>query len=103
MQLNNDLNNMQIYCDESGFTENKLLDVDQPIFTFASVASNEEEAKFIVEKIIKDYGIQNGGIKSGNLVKSQKGLRALDEVLEILDGRYKICICEINCEKTGAE
>lgn len=28
MQLNNDLNNMQIYCDESGFTENKLLDVD---------------------------------------------------------------------------
>lgn len=94
MQLKNDLNNLKIYCDESGFTGNKLLDVDQPIFTFASVASNEEEAKFIVEKIIKDYGIQNGEIKSGNLVKSQKGLRALDEVLEILDGRYKICICD---------
>ena len=94
MQLKNDLTNLKIYCDESGFTGNKLLDVDQPIFTFASVASNEEEAKFIVEKIIKDYGIQNGEIKSGNLVKSQKGLRALDEVLEILDGRYKICICD---------
>lgn len=94
MQLKNDLNNLKIYCDESGFTGNKLLDVNQPIFTFASVASNEEEAKFIVEKIIKDYGIQNGEIKSGNLVKSQKGLRALDEVLEILDGRYKICICD---------
>lgn len=94
MQLNNDLNNLQIYCDESGFTGNKLLDVDQPIFTFASVASNEEEAKFIVAKIIKDYGIQNGEIKSGNLVKSQKGLRALDEILEILDERYKICICD---------
>ncbi|MDH1520359.1 DUF3800 domain-containing protein [Acinetobacter johnsonii] len=94
MQLNNDLNNMQIYCDESGFTGNRLLDADQPIFTFASVASNEEETQFIVEKIIKDYGIQNGEIKSGNLVKNQKGLRALDEILEILDGRYKICICD---------
>lgn len=94
MQLNNDLNNMQIYCDESGFTGNRLLDADQPIFTFASVASNEEEAQFIVEKIIKDYGIQNGEIKSGNLVKNPKGLRALDEILEILDGRYKICICD---------
>jgi hypothetical protein len=50
MQLNNDLNKMQIYCDESGFTGNRLLDADQPIFTFASVASNEEEAQFIVEK-----------------------------------------------------
>lgn len=78
---------MQIYCDESGFTGNRLLDADQPIFTFASVASNEEEAQFIVEKIIKDYGIQNGEIKSGNLVKNPKGLRALDEILEILDGR----------------
>ena len=94
MQLNNNLNSLQIYCDESGFTGNRLLDVDQPIFTFASVASNEQEAKYIVEKIIKDYGIQNGEIKSGNLVKSQKGLRALDEILEILDERYKICICD---------
>ncbi|EHU3347237.1 DUF3800 domain-containing protein [Acinetobacter baumannii] len=94
MQLNNDLNNLQIYCDESGFTGNRLLDADQPIFTFASVASNEQESKYIVEKVIQKYGIQNGEIKSGNLVKSPKGLRALDEILEILDGRYKICICD---------
>lgn len=94
MQLNNDLNNLQIYCDESGFTGNRLLDADQPIFTFASVASNEQESKYIVEKVIQKYRIQNGEIKSGNLVKSPKGLRALDEILEILDGRYKICICD---------
>lgn len=94
MQLNNDLNNLQIYCDESGFTGNRLLDAGQPIFTFASVASNEQESKYIVEKVIQKYGIQNGEIKSGNLVKSPKGLRALDEILEILDGRYKICICD---------
>ncbi len=47
----------EIYCDEAGYTSSNLLDKQQPYFAYASVATNNDEAKEFVKEIIKDYGI----------------------------------------------
>lgn len=86
---------LKIFCDESGFTGNRLLDQKQPIFTYASVLSTDKDAEDFVNYIITKYKIQNGEIKSNNLLKSENGKKALDEIFEYLkDGRFKICICD---------
>ncbi|NQY38261.1 MAG: DUF3800 domain-containing protein [Alteromonadaceae bacterium] len=81
-----------IYFDESGFTGNNLLDKQQKFFSYASVVSDDIEAKGLVEHIIRKYKIQNGEIKGGNLVKNRKGRRAIDEIIEAMKGRIKVSI-----------
>lgn len=81
-----------IYFDESGYTGNNLLHPEQNFFAYASVATDEAEAKEFVEGLIKKYGIQNGELKGSKLVKFNKGRKAIDEILERFDGRYKISI-----------
>lgn len=87
-------NHANVYFDESGFTGNKLLDVQQPIFCYASVVIEDEEAKLLVEYIIKKYKIQNGEIKGGKLVKKNKGRRAIDEILTALHGKMKVSVSD---------
>ncbi len=72
----------EIYCDESGFTGNNLLNRDQPIFTYASVATTGEEAENFVQKIITDYNVQGGELKGQRLIKYNKGRRAITEILK---------------------
>ena len=81
-----------VYFDESGFTGNRLLDSKQPIFSYAAVVIQDEEAKALVTHIIKKYQIQNGEIKGGKLVKKIKGRRALDEILNSLHGKMKVSV-----------
>lgn len=81
-----------VYFDESGFTGNRLLDSKQPIFSYAAVVIQDEEAKALVAHIIKKYQIQNGEIKGGKLVKKIKGRRALDEILNSLHGKMKVSV-----------
>lgn len=86
---------LKIFCDESGFTGNRLLDQEQPIFTYASVLSTDQDAQNFVNHIITKYKIQNGEIKSSNLLKNENGKKALDEIFDFLkDGHFKICICD---------
>ncbi|EGR1072233.1 DUF3800 domain-containing protein [Vibrio cholerae] len=87
-------NHANVYFDESGFTGNKLLDVQQPIFCYASVVIEDEEAKLLVDHIIKKYKIQNGEIKGGKLVKKNKGRRAIDEILTALHGKMKVSVSD---------
>lgn len=70
----------EIYCDESGFTGNNLLYPNQPFFTYASIAISNEEAAACVEELIKDYGVQGGELKGANLVKFNKGRKAVSTV-----------------------
>jgi hypothetical protein len=42
----------EIYCDESGFSGNNLLDQKATVFAYASVAINHEEATEYVNNII---------------------------------------------------
>lgn len=84
----------KIYFDESGYTGNNLLHPDQRFFAYASVATDDEEAKVFVEKLIKKYNIQSGELKGANLVKFSKGRKAITEILNAFDGRIKISISD---------
>jgi hypothetical protein len=84
----------RIYFDESGFTGNNLLNPDQKFFAYASVATDDQEAKDFVLGIIKKYGIQNGELKGSKLVKFNKGKKAIDEIFEYYEGRLKISVSD---------
>ncbi|MCT7985563.1 DUF3800 domain-containing protein [Laspinema sp. A4] len=82
----------QIYCDESGFTGNDLLNQETPFFAYAAVAVSHEEAKEFVEKLIKDYKIQSSELKFKNLIKSTRGKQAISHILENFSERAKVSI-----------
>lgn len=57
----------RIYFDESGFTGNNLLSPVQNYFAYASIATEDAEAKDFVDELISQYGIQGGELKGGKL------------------------------------
>ena len=83
-----------IYFDESGFTGNNLLSAEQAYFTYASVASSDDEAKEIVEYLVYQYKLQGRELKGGNLVKTERGRKAIEDVLFYYSGRIKIFTSE---------
>lgn len=84
----------KIYFDESGFTGNNLLHPNQKHFAYGSIATDDTEAKEFVTGLIKKYGIQNGELKGRQLVKFNKGRKAIDEIFEHFEGRIKISISD---------
>ncbi|ABD71902.1 hypothetical protein Rfer_4215 [Rhodoferax ferrireducens T118] len=84
----------KIYFDESGFTGNNLLAPDQRFFAYASVATDDAEARIFVDELIAKYGIQGGELKGSKLVKFNKGRKAIDEILLRFGDRIKISISE---------
>jgi hypothetical protein len=80
----------EIYCDESGFSGNNLLDQESTFFAYASVAVNHEEATEYVNNIIKKYKLQGGELKGGNLLKSSKGKKVIPEILSTFKDRIKV-------------
>lgn len=83
-----------IYFDESGFTGNNLLHEMQDYFAYASVATDPDEAKDVVNKIVKDYKVQGAELKGKNLVRFNKGRHAIDEIIERYNGRVKISLSD---------
>lgn len=84
----------RIYFDESGFTGNNLLHPHQSFLAYASVATNDAEAKDFVEELIRKYGIQNGELKGSKLVKFNNGRKAIDEIFDRFEGRLKVSISD---------
>lgn len=82
----------EIYCDESGFTGNNLLDQQSTFFAYASVAVDHEEATEYVNNIIKKYQIQGGELKGRNLLKSQNGKKVIAEILSTFKDRLKVSV-----------
>jgi hypothetical protein len=80
-----------IYCDEAGFTGNNLLNPDQPYFVYASVLLDPNEARETVERIMKNYHVQGSELKGRNLVKYNKGRKAITEILEKFSN--SVCLC----------
>jgi Protein of unknown function (DUF3800) len=72
----------EIYCDESGFTGNNLLNVNQPFFTYASIAISNEEAESFVNQLISDFNVQGGELKGQRLLRYSKGKKAITKILE---------------------
>ncbi|EPB6483750.1 MULTISPECIES: DUF3800 domain-containing protein [Pseudomonas] len=84
----------KIYFDESGYTGNNLLNKDQPIFSYASVCSDDDEARDYVERAVKRYGIQNGELKGSKLIKFNKGRKAVSEILKDFKGNIKVSVSD---------
>lgn len=82
----------EIYCDESGFTGNNLLDDKTPFFAYATVAVNDEEAKVFVEQVLKDYRIQANELKFQKLVKYSRGRQAITHILDSFSTRAKVAV-----------
>jgi hypothetical protein len=82
----------EIYCDESGFTGNDLLDKKDTVFAYATVAINHEEATEYVNNIIQKYKLQGGELKGRNLLKSAKGQKVIAEILRNFNGRIKVAV-----------
>ena len=84
----------KVYFDESGFTGNNLLHPRQNYFAYASVATDDDEARTVVERIIKKNNIQGGELKGNNLVKFSKGRKIITELLDLFDGRIKVSVSD---------
>lgn len=82
----------EIYCDESGFSGNNLLDQVQPFFVYASIAISHEEAADCVDELIKTYGVQGGELKGRTLVKYNKGRKAASTILDRYHDRLKVVV-----------
>jgi hypothetical protein len=82
----------EIYCDESGFTGNNLLDNKTPFFAYATVAVNNKEAKVFVARVIKDYNIQAGELKFQKLIKYSRGRQAITHILKSFSSQAKVSV-----------
>ncbi|HXU36325.1 MAG TPA: DUF3800 domain-containing protein [Blastocatellia bacterium] len=68
---------MRVYCDETGFTGNNLLDEKQRFFVYSSVAIEPHRSEELVNQLVKDYKLQGNELKGGRLVKYERGLKAI--------------------------
>jgi hypothetical protein len=50
---------LTIFCDESGFTGQDLLNPDQPYFSYSSVLIDPEEAQQLVAQATADFRLGN--------------------------------------------
>lgn len=82
----------EIYCDESGFTGNDLLNKSQPYFTYASIAIRNEEAKAFVKQLISDFNIQGGELKGQRLLKYNKGKKTITKILENYHNKIQVSV-----------
>jgi hypothetical protein len=81
---------LNVFCDESGFTGNKLLDVEQEIFSYAAVAITSDEAQELVERLRRDFKLQGPELKGSALVSRPKGKKIVTQILKHCQGRYLV-------------
>lgn len=86
-------NIQEIYCDESGFTGNNLLDAKDTYFSYAAVAVNHEEAKEFVDRVINDYKVQSNELKFSKLIKYSRGQEAITYIFKTFHERMKVIVC----------
>lgn len=73
-----------VYCDESGFTGNRLMDEDQPIFAFAGVCMAPDRAEAYVRELAEKHKLKATEFKGGSLCKRQRGQAVVRQVIEEL-------------------
>ena len=83
-----------IYLDEAGATGNHLLDPEQPIFVYASVALETDEASAIHSEMMDRFRIQGPELKGANLTKRPNGRDAVLWVWREVGQRSKIAVAE---------
>jgi hypothetical protein len=83
---------VSIYCDESGFSGNNLLDREQEFFVFASLGMESEEACSLVTQAAKDFDLQGNELKGSNLLKTPRGRRAVSFLIKRSASRAKVLV-----------
>lgn len=81
---------LHVFCDESGFTGNRLLDAEQEIFSYAAVAIDPSEASEIVSRVRRDFRLQAPELKGATLISRPQGRKVVTQLLEECAGRYLV-------------
>ena len=81
---------LEVACDEAGHTGPDLLDKDQRMFAFASVAISDSEAFDIIAKARRDNPVQMPELKATKLLASERGRRLVMSLFNAIDGRYVV-------------
>jgi hypothetical protein len=79
---------LHIFCDEAGFTGNKLLDAEQEIFSYVAVAIEPEAAKDMVARLRRDFRLQSPELKGSALIGRPQGRRVVARILKECSGQY---------------
>lgn len=80
----------QIFCDEAGFTGNRMLDADQPLFTYSSVALDRKTADRIVGHARASSRLQAAEIKGAQLMRTPRGRSIALNLLRAMRGNYLV-------------
>ncbi|WOH68636.1 DUF3800 domain-containing protein [Bradyrhizobium sp. BWA-3-5] len=81
---------LEIACDEAGHTGSDLLQKEQRMFAFSSVAVTDAEAFDIIRKARTDFPVQMPELKASKLLASERGRGLIAQALQALDGRYVV-------------
>lgn len=80
-----------LYFDESGFTGNNLLDMNQPFFCYLGLDSNSEiENSFLHSKAV--YGYTESEVKGFRLCKSVNGQKLIKELWNLCSDKIKFVL-----------
>lgn len=86
------MTSVTIFCDESGFSGNSLLDEEQPLFVYASVAIESDYAQNLVQRVTQQRGLQGTELKASNLLKHGRGRAAINDVLKEVAAKSRIVL-----------
>src|SRR5580704_17666754 len=83
---------LEIACDEAGHTGPDLLQRDQRMFAFSSVAIGDAEAFELVRKARADHPVQMPEFKATKLLATDRGRKLIAALLTAMDGRYIVSV-----------
>lgn len=81
-----------IYCDDAGFTGDKLLDTAQPFFGYAAVAIEPDAAAALVQEFRQRFGVMGAEIKGRQIYKRPDAAVATAWLLERLGDRVSVVV-----------
>jgi hypothetical protein len=83
---------LDVSCDEAGHTGPQLLQKDQRIFAFSSVAIGDAEAFAIIRKARANYPVQMPELKASKLLATERGRKLIAALLTAMDGRFVVSV-----------
>jgi hypothetical protein len=83
---------LEIACDEAGHTGPDLLQKDQRMFAFGSVAISDAEAFEIIHKARTENPVQMPELKASKLLATERGKKLIGALLTAIDGRYVVSV-----------
>lgn len=81
-----------IYCDDAGFTGDKLLDRDQPFFGYSAVAIEPDAAAALVQEFRARFGILGPEIRGRQIYKRPDALQAVRWLAENVGDRATVVV-----------